>query len=39
VAFAVLLMNAATPLIDQYIKPRIYGRDSKGAPLPANKGN
>ncbi|MDD4912853.1 MAG: RnfABCDGE type electron transport complex subunit D [Sideroxydans sp.] len=39
VAFAVLLMNAATPLIDQYIKPRIYGRDRKGAPLPANKGN
>jgi len=24
-AFAVLLMNAATPLIDTYIKPRIYG--------------
>jgi len=24
-AFAVLLMNAATPLIDYYIKPRIYG--------------
>jgi len=24
-AFAVLLMNAATPLIDHYIKPRIYG--------------
>jgi len=39
VAFAVLLMNAATPLIDQYIKPRIYGRDRSGVPLPANKGN
>lgn len=39
VAFAVLLMNAATPVIDQYIKPRIYGRDRKGAPLPASKGN
>lgn len=38
VAFAVLLMNAATPLIDQYVKPRIYGRDSKGAALPAKKG-
>lgn len=38
VAFAVLLMNAATPLIDQYIKPRIYGRDSKGVALPVNKG-
>ena len=37
VAFAVLLMNAATPLIDQYIKPRIYGRDRKGAAFAANK--
>lgn len=27
VAFAVLLMNAATPLIDHYIKPRIYGHE------------
>jgi electron transport complex protein RnfD len=31
--FAVLLMNSATPLIDHYIKPRIYGRDRKGKPL------
>ncbi|WP_306304572.1 RnfABCDGE type electron transport complex subunit D [Methylogaea oryzae] len=31
--FAVLLMNAATPLIDYYVKPRIYGRDRKGRPL------
>lgn len=31
--FAVLLMNAATPLIDHYIRPRIYGRDRKGKPL------
>jgi RnfABCDGE-type electron transport complex D subunit len=38
VAFAVLLMNAATPLIDQYIKPRIYGRDRNGAALPVKKG-
>lgn len=38
VAFAVLLMNAATPIIDQYVKPRIYGRDRKGVALPANKG-
>jgi len=38
VAFAVLLMNAATPLIDQYVKPRIYGRDRKGAALHAKKG-
>ncbi|HYQ72422.1 MAG TPA: RnfABCDGE type electron transport complex subunit D, partial [Gammaproteobacteria bacterium] len=33
VAFAVLLMNACTPLIDHYITPRIYGRDRKGEPL------
>jgi electron transport complex protein RnfD len=33
VAFAVMLMNAFTPLIDHYIKPRIYGRDRKGQPL------
>jgi electron transport complex protein RnfD len=33
VAFAILLMNAATPLIDHYIRPRIYGRDRKGKPL------
>jgi RnfABCDGE-type electron transport complex D subunit len=38
VAFAVMLMNAATPLIDQYVKPRIYGRDRKGVALPVNKG-
>ena len=33
VAFAVMLMNACTPLIDHYLKPRIYGRDRKGRPL------
>lgn len=38
VAFAVLLMNAVTPIIDQYVKPRIYGRDRKGVALPAKKG-
>ncbi len=38
VAFAVMLMNTLTPLIDQYVKPRIYGRDRKGAALTANKG-
>jgi RnfABCDGE-type electron transport complex D subunit len=37
VAFAVMLMNTATPLIDQYVKPRIYGRDRKGAALPVKK--
>lgn len=31
--FAVLLMNAMTPLIDHYIKPRIYGRTRKGEPI------
>jgi len=33
VAFAVLLMNALTPVIDRYLKPRIYGRDRRGTPL------
>ncbi|MDD5058847.1 MAG: RnfABCDGE type electron transport complex subunit D [Sideroxydans sp.] len=37
VAFAVMLMNAATPLIDQFVKPRIYGRDRKGAALSVEK--
>lgn len=32
-AFAVMLMNACTPLIDHYVKPRIFGRDRKGEPL------
>jgi Na+-translocating ferredoxin:NAD+ oxidoreductase subunit D len=30
VAFAILLMNAATPLIDQYTRPRIFGRERNG---------
>ncbi|TLP44271.1 RnfABCDGE type electron transport complex subunit D [Cohaesibacter sp. CAU 1516] len=33
VAFAVLLMNATAPLIDAYVRPRIYGRTRKGTPL------
>jgi len=33
VAFAVLLMNACTPLIDQALRPRILGRDRRGQPL------
>lgn len=33
VAFAVLLMNSLTPIIDSYCKPRIYGRDRRGRPL------
>lgn len=31
--FAILLMNAMTPLIDHYIRPRIYGRDRNGNPI------
>ncbi len=31
--FAILLMNSVTPLIDHYIKPRIYGRYRNGKPL------
>ncbi|MEH6472287.1 MAG: RnfABCDGE type electron transport complex subunit D [Halopseudomonas sp.] len=34
VAFAVLLMNGMTPLIDHYLKPRQYGRNRRGQPLP-----
>ncbi len=37
VGFAILLMNALTPLIDHYIRPRIYGRDRKGEPLNYDK--
>ncbi len=33
VAFAVLLMNALTPLIDHWIRPRIFGRDRAFRPL------
>lgn len=35
--FAILLMNAMTPLIDHYIKPRIYGRNRKGEALEFNE--
>jgi Na+-translocating ferredoxin:NAD+ oxidoreductase RnfD subunit len=37
-AFAVLLMNAMTPVIDRFIKPRILGRDRKGKPLDIPEG-
>ena len=33
VAFAVMIMNSLTPIIDRYVKPRIYGRDRKGQSL------
>lgn len=35
--FAILLMNAVTPLIDHYVKPRIYGRYRNGKPLESNQ--
>ncbi|MBK1730933.1 RnfABCDGE type electron transport complex subunit D [Thiococcus pfennigii] len=38
-AFAVLLMNACTPLIDHYVRPRIYGRDRRGEPLAYGEDN
>jgi electron transport complex protein RnfD len=33
VAFAILLMNACTPVIDHYTRPRIFGRDRRGNPI------
>lgn len=36
-AFAILLMNAATPLIDRWVRPRVYGRDRRGRPLPVKE--
>lgn len=35
-AFAVLLMNALTPIIDQYTRPRVFGRARDGQPLVFN---
>jgi electron transport complex protein RnfD len=32
-AFSVMLMNGLTPLIDHYLKPRIYGRTRTGEPI------
>jgi electron transport complex protein RnfD len=29
VSFAILLMNAVTPLIDRYTKPRVFGQPSR----------
>ncbi len=26
--YAILLMNAATPLIDRYTQPRVFGREA-----------
>lgn len=36
-AFAILLMNALTPIIDQYTRPRMFGRTRKGEPLPSER--
>ncbi|ANQ83600.1 RnfABCDGE type electron transport complex subunit D [Azoarcus olearius] len=33
IAFAVMLMNATAPLIDQYTRPRIFGRSRDGRAL------
>lgn len=33
IAFAVMLMNACAPLIDQYTRPRIFGRKRDGRSL------
>ena len=32
-AFAVLLMNALVPLIDRGLRPRVFGRNSRGQPI------
>ena len=32
-SFAILLMNAVTPLINRYMRPRIFGRTVHGDPL------
>jgi len=37
VAFAVLIMNSMTPLIDYYVRPRRYGYNRAGAPLEVKK--
>lgn len=33
IAFAVMLVNSVTPVIDVYIRPRIYGYKGKNVPL------
>ena len=38
VAFAVLLMNALTPIIDHNFRPRAFGRTRKGEPLSVKEG-
>lgn len=36
VGFAILLMNALTPLIDHYLRPRMFGRTLSGQSLKAH---
>ncbi len=36
-AFAILLMNSLTPIIDQYTRPRVFGRQRDGEPLPVKE--
>lgn len=36
-SFAILIMNALTPMIDRYLRPRIFGRTYKGDPLKSGK--
>jgi electron transport complex protein RnfD len=31
VMYAILLMNAATPLIDRYTQPRVFGRQKESS--------
>lgn len=38
VGFAILFMNACTPLIDHFIRPRVFGRNRSGKPLVAATG-
>lgn len=37
VGFAVLIMNAVTPLLDLWARPRIFGRSIGGSALPARR--
>lgn len=37
VGFAVLLMNAVTPVLDLWARPRIFGRSIRGKSLPARR--
>lgn len=36
VTYAILLMNIATPLIDKYMKPKLFGRPSKAKEVRSN---